>query len=274
MRVVANLITRPCLTPINFGERRGCGCRELRVSGRHAIAKVAPKRNSGSITRVERPLSNQRMPGKKPARKKSRLREAETEWTWNKRYRVWDASRKIFLYPENWIEPDLRSSPLSRAALQKIVAFVCKWRKQDGGSCVLFTGKNRVGVLLAAQTLARDLEKDLYRIDLSAVVSEYIGETEKNLRRIFDSAKSSSAILFFDEADALFGKRTRVKDSHDRYADIETNYLLQRLESHRGLSILATGRRSNVDEAFLRRFHFVISIPFRRKGRRRKSSAR
>ena len=102
---------------------------------------------------------------------------------------------------------------------------------------------------------------DLYRIDLSNVVSKYIGETEKNLRRVFDAAEQGGGILFFDEADALFGKRSEVKDSHDRYSNIEINYLLQRMESYRGLAILAT-TKSSLDSAFLRRIRFVINFPF------------
>src|SRR5205085_1685194 len=100
------------------------------------------------------------------------------------------------------------------------------------------------------------------RIDLSAVVSKYIGETEKNLRRLFDAADDGGAILFFDEADALFGKRSEVKDSHDRYANIEINYLLQRMESYRGLAILATNQKSALDVAFLRRLRFLVNFPF------------
>ena len=106
------------------------------------------------------------------------------------------------------------------------------------------------------------LQLDLYRIDLSSVVSKYIGETEKNLRRVFDAAEDGGAILFFDEADALFGKRSEVKDSHDRYANIEINYLLQRMESYRGLAVLATNMKSALDPAFLRRIRFVVNFPF------------
>src|SRR5213076_526635 len=109
---------------------------------------------------------------------------------------------------------------------------------------VLFTGKNRMSALVAARTLARDLGKDLYRVDLSGVVSKYIGETEKNLRLVFDAAKKGGAVLFFDEADALFGKRTNVKDSHNRYANIEIDYLLERIEDYAGLAVLATGNRT------------------------------
>ncbi|MNQ63206.1 ATP-dependent zinc metalloprotease FtsH 3 [compost metagenome] len=115
---------------------------------------------------------------------------------------------------------------------------------------------------MAAEVLARETGLDLYRIDLSAVVSKYIGETEKNLRRLFEAAEDGGAILLFDEADALFGKRTEVKDSHDRYANIEISYLLQRMESYRGLAVLTTNLKSNLDSAFLRRLRFVVQFPF------------
>jgi SpoVK/Ycf46/Vps4 family AAA+-type ATPase len=110
--------------------------------------------------------------------------------------------------------------------------------------------------------LANELGLDLYRIDLSQVVSKYIGETEKNLRRVFDAAESGGAILLFDEADALFGKRTEVRDSHDRYANIEVSYLLQRMEAYRGLAVLTTNMKEAIDSAFLRRLRFVITFPF------------
>ena len=115
---------------------------------------------------------------------------------------------------------------------------------------------------MAAEVIANDLRLNLYRIDLSAVVSKYIGETEKNLRRLFDAAEGGSTILFFDEADALFGKRSEVKDSHDRYANIEINYLLQRMEGYSGLAILATNMKSALDPAFVRRLRFIINFPF------------
>ncbi|HEU4535189.1 MAG TPA: ATP-binding protein, partial [Polyangiaceae bacterium] len=98
---------------------------------------------------------------------------------------------------------------------------------------------------------------DLYRVDLAAVVNKYIGETEKNLKRLFDAADLSDLVLFFDEADSLFGKRTEVKDAHDRYANLEISYLLERMERFKGLAILATNRRKDLDEAFLRRLRFV-----------------
>ncbi len=130
------------------------------------------------------------------------------------------------------------------------------------GISTLFAGESGTGKTMAAEVIANELRLDLYRIDLSAVVSKYIGETEKNLRRLFDAAENGGAILFFDEADALFGKRSEVKDSHDRYANIEINYLLQRIESYRGLAILATNFKNAIDSAFMRRLRFVVNFPF------------
>ena len=129
------------------------------------------------------------------------------------------------------------------------------------GVSAMFAGESGTGKTMAAEVIANELQLNLYRIDLSAVVSKYIGETEKNLRRLFDAAEDGGAILFFDEADALFGKRSEVKDSHDRYANIEINYLLQRIEAFRGLAILATNLRSSLDQAFLRRLRFIVSFP-------------
>jgi hypothetical protein len=130
------------------------------------------------------------------------------------------------------------------------------------GINALFTGDSGTGKTMAAEVIANHLRLNLYRIDLSGVVSKYIGETEKNLRRLFDAAEDGGAILFFDEADALFGKRSEVKDSHDRYANIEINYLLQRMESYNGLAILATNKKSALDEAFVRRLRFIVNFPF------------
>jgi hypothetical protein len=130
------------------------------------------------------------------------------------------------------------------------------------GVTALFAGPSGTGKTMAAEVLARELDLDLYRIDLAGVVNKYIGETEKNLRRIFAAAEESGAILFFDEADALFGKRTDVRDSHDRYANIEIDYLLQRMEGYTGLAILATNRKAALDRAFLRRLRFLVDFPF------------
>jgi hypothetical protein len=130
------------------------------------------------------------------------------------------------------------------------------------GISALFAGSSGTGKTLAAETLATELKLDLYRIDLSAVVSKYIGETEKNLRRVFDAAETGGVILLFDEADAIFGKRSEVKDSHDRHANIEVSYLLQRMEAYRGLAILTTNLKDSLDTAFLRRIRFVVQFPF------------
>ena len=130
------------------------------------------------------------------------------------------------------------------------------------GLSALFAGPSGTGKTLAAEILANELELDLFRIDLSAVVSKYIGETEKNLRRVFDAAEEGGAVLLFDEADALFGKRSEVKDSHDRYANVEISYLLQRMEAYRGLAILTTNMREALDPAFLRRLRFIVQFPF------------
>lgn len=130
------------------------------------------------------------------------------------------------------------------------------------GVNVLFAGPSGTGKTMAAEVIAEELQLDLYKIDLSTVVSKYIGETEKNLARIFAEATTSNAILFFDEADALFGKRSEVKDAHDRYANIEIGYLLQKMEEYAGVVILATNLRKNMDDAFVRRMHFTVEFPF------------
>jgi hypothetical protein len=130
------------------------------------------------------------------------------------------------------------------------------------GISTLFSGPSGTGKTMAAEVLANELRLDLFRIDLSAVINKYIGETEKNLARVFDAAETGGTILLFDEADALFGKRSEVKDSHDRYANIEISYLLQRMESYRGLAILTTNMKSALDPAFLRRLRFVVQFPF------------
>ena len=131
----------------------------------------------------------------------------------------------------------------------------------ESGLAALFAGPPGTGKTMAAEAIAAELDLPLYRIDLSQVVNKYIGETEKNLRQLFDAADSADVILFFDEADALFGKRTEVKDAHDRYANLEISYLLERMERFKGLAILATNRRKELDEAFLRRLRFVVEFP-------------
>ena len=131
----------------------------------------------------------------------------------------------------------------------------------ESGIAVMFCGLPGTGKTMAAEAIATALTLPIFRVDLSQVVNKYIGETEKNLKRIFDAAELSDCILFFDEADALFGKRTEVKDAHDRFANIEVSYLLERMERFKGLAILATNRRKDLDEAFVRRLRFIIEFP-------------
>ena len=169
---------------------------------------------------------------------------------------------------------DLILPPRQQAALQEIAMQVRQrgqiyedwgFRRQHSrglGITALFAGGSGTGKTLAAEVLASELQLDLYRIDLSSVVDKYIGETEKNLRRIFDAAEAGGVILLFDEADALFGKRSEVKDSHDRHANIEVSYLLQRMEGYRGLAILTSNLKDALDDAFLRRLRFVVEFPF------------
>jgi ATPase family associated with various cellular activities (AAA) len=169
---------------------------------------------------------------------------------------------------------DLVLPPEELASLHRLAAQVRgrpavlrAWAAERGeqrgrGITAMFAGQPGTGKTLAAEVLAHDLELILYRIDLSAVVSKYIGETERNLRRVFDAADQGGGLLFFDEADALFGRRSEVKDAHDRYANIEVNYLLQRMEDFSGVAILATNQAQALDQAFLRRLRMVVTFPF------------
>jgi len=169
---------------------------------------------------------------------------------------------------------DLVLPPAQKTTLRQLAAqakhrltVYGKWGfdAKDGrgfGVTALFAGESGTGKTMAAEVLAQDLRLDLFRIDLSSVISKYIGETEKNLSRLFDAAEDSGAILLFDEADALFGKRSEVRDSHDRYANIEVSHLLQRMESYRGVAILTTNAKSAIDSAFERRLRFIVQFPF------------
>jgi SpoVK/Ycf46/Vps4 family AAA+-type ATPase len=134
-------------------------------------------------------------------------------------------------------------------------------RSPGKGVTALFAGPSGAGKIMAAEVIAKELGLDLYRIDLSAVESKYIGETEKNLRRLFDAAEDGGAILFFDEADALFGKRSEVRDSHDRYANVEISHLLQRMDRHRGIAILAASLPQNPDGSLVRPVDFTVTFP-------------
>jgi ATPase family protein associated with various cellular activities (AAA)/winged helix domain-containing protein len=169
---------------------------------------------------------------------------------------------------------DLTVPERTRHALRQIVEQVRqRWRvyhewgfgarsMRGLGTSAMFAGPSGTGKTMAAEILAGDLHLDLYRIDLSATVSKWVGETAKNLRRIFDAAEEGGAVLLFDEADALFNKRSQVKDSHDRYANVEISYLLQRMEAYRGLAILTSNREDDLDAAFLRRLRFIVRFPF------------
>jgi hypothetical protein len=196
--------------------------------------------------------------------------------------RLWNASRRqarpalddLGRRIENrrgWEDLVLPAAQLD--TLHEIVAHVAQRQKvyetwgfgqhaRGTGTSVIFAGASGTGKTLAAEVLANALNLDLYQVDLSGVVNKYIGETEKNLRRIFHAAETGGVILLFDEADALFGRRSEVRDSHDRYANIEVSYLLQQMESHRGLAILTTNMLENFDPAFLRRVRYVVQFPF------------
>ncbi|HET9700760.1 MAG TPA: ATP-binding protein [Burkholderiales bacterium] len=140
----------------------------------------------------------------------------------------------------------------------------------EGGLSVLFAGGPGTGKTMAAEAIGRELALPLYRVDLSQVVNKYIGETEKNLKQVFDAAEASDVVLFFDEADALFGRRTDVKDAHDRFANIEVSYLLERMERFKGLAILSTNRRKDLDEAFTRRLRYIVEFPMPGEPERRR----
>ena len=163
--------------------------------------------------------------------------------------------------PQEQILRQLAAQVRYRMQVYETWGFSDKGRRGLGVSA-LFTGESGTGKTLAAEVLAHELGLDLYRIDLSSVVSKYIGETEKNLRQVFDAAEEGGVLLLFDEADALFGKRSEVKDSHDRYANIEVGYLLQRLEAYQGLAILTTNLKSSLDKSFHRRLRFTVNFPF------------
>jgi SpoVK/Ycf46/Vps4 family AAA+-type ATPase len=170
---------------------------------------------------------------------------------------------------EDIVLPDDRMAQLSEIANQVLYQHVvyeewglAKKSSLGRGVAALFAGQSGTGKTMAAEVIANDLGLDVYKIDLSGLVSKYIGETEKNLARVFEEASDTNAILFFDEADAVFGKRSEVRDSHDRYANIEVSYLLQKMEEYDGIVVLATNLRSNLDEAFLRRMRAIVEFPF------------
>jgi SpoVK/Ycf46/Vps4 family AAA+-type ATPase len=163
--------------------------------------------------------------------------------------------------PQKQILRQLAAQVRHRMKVYETWGFSTKGRRGLGVS-VLFTGPSGTGKTMAAEVLAHDLRLDLYRVDLASVVSKYIGETEKNLKQVFDAAEEGGALILFDEADALFGRRGEVNDSRDRYANIEVGYLLQRMESYQGLAILTSNFKSAIDPAFQRRLRFTVTFPF------------
>ncbi|MBD9542416.1 ATP-binding protein [Ensifer sp. ENS04] len=182
--------------------------------------------------------------------------------------------------PATW--DDLILAPRQKDVLESIIAqvrnrtqvyeewgFGVRLQHKGLGVSALFSGPSGAGKSMAGEVIGNALDLDVYRVDLSAMVSKWVGETEKNLRRVFDAAEDGGVILQFDEADALFGRRSEVKDSHDRHANIEVSYLLQRLEAYRGLCILTTNMRDNIDDAFLRRLRFIVDFRFPNLAERR-----
>jgi hypothetical protein len=167
----------------------------------------------------------------------------------------------VVLDLQNTMLRQLAAQVRHRMTVYETWGFAQKGRRGLGVSA-LFTGPSGTGKTMAAEVLASELRLDLYRVDLSAVISKYIGETEKNLKQVFDAAEEGGVLLLFDEADALFGKRSEVRDSHDRYANIEVGYLLQRIEAYQGLAILTTNLKSSLDKAFQRRLRFTVPFPF------------
>ena len=162
---------------------------------------------------------------------------------------------------EKFVLHDIAAHVRQRLTVYEKWGFAGRSRRGLGISA-LFAGTSGTGKTMAAEVLGNELQLDVYRVDLSSVIDKYIGETEKNLKRIFDAAEGGGVILLFDEADALFGKRTEVKDSHDRHANVGVSYLLQRMEAYRGLAVLTTNLKNSLDQAFLRRLRFVIQFPF------------
>ncbi len=207
----------------------------------------------------------------------ARATAPDDSWNWAKRFRIWDATRRIFVYPENWIVPEPRVSKPVEVRLSGVVSF----RPPDGsgagrgraasagprGARVLFSGAAAPAALGAAYVVARDMARDLYRIDMRAVVSTSMAETEKQLDRVLAAAARRDAVLLFDEADALFARRSEVKDAHDRYANSE---LLQRTAARAAPVVLATRKPAPKRAAQSGSFHFVIRFRAPRMARARR----
>jgi ATP-dependent 26S proteasome regulatory subunit len=269
------------LEPVSFSQRNLVRLDVVRPNPveqsalwREALGKLAPKHN-GQIGKIVSQFDLEPLQIRQ-AIASVQLTDSPDSALWNAcrqqaRVALEDLAQRL-VPVATW--EDLVLPELQKRTLEEIVAAVNQrsqvyetWgfsqKSSRGlGISALFAGSSGTGKTMAAEILARALQLDIYRIDLSAVVSKYIGETEKNLRRIFDAAEQGGVILLFDEADALFGKRSEVKDAHDRHANIEVSYLLQRMEAYRGLAILTTNFKSALDPAFLRRIRFVVPFPF------------
>ena len=249
----ATALWRECLAPIPGGPQVNVsvlatqfqlGPEGIAAAARHALHRPEHEPVARTVWKACRLLARARLDDL------AQRIEPDADWT------------RIVLPPE-----ELRTLRAIGAQVRHRARVFHEWGfsshgQRGSGTSAVFSGPSGTGKTMAAEVLAGELDLDLYRIDLSAVVSKYIGETEKNLRRVFDAAEESGAILLFDEADALFGKRTEIKDSHDRHANIEVSYLLQRMESYQGLAILTTNLRKNIDDAFLRRIQFIVEFPF------------
>ena len=263
-------VDAPVLT---VGDRIELWARELGAAGRNATAGLSAEGLAGHLplgpAQVQRAVD--------AARTSAQLRDGHiTAEDLRRGVRAQNAAGLERLARR--IEPevgwdDLVLAPNVRRALVELAArarhrdtVLAEWRMRRGGGrgrgvTALFAGDSGTGKTMSAEVIARDLGLDLYTVNLATVVDKYIGETEKNLERIFAEAGGVNAVLFFDEADAIFGKRSDVKDAHDRYANIESAYLLQRLETFDGLAVLASNLRANIDEAFTRRLDAIIDFP-------------
>ena len=179
----------------------------------------------------------------------------KSPWDWRRNYRVWEANRKVFLYPENWIEPELRPPSVPQFQLDEILKTARAQR-----TSVLFTSAPSERAILAARALAAALGRDLCRVDVTQVPSKFIGETEKHLDRIFAAAAQTRAVLLFDEADALFGTRSDASGGPDRFANATVASLLQRIEDYDGVAILASNLKHTAGAVLARRFAFVLDL--------------
>jgi hypothetical protein len=218
--------------------------RDIARAGREAAESAAPGAIDAALWETCRRLEHVRLDGL--------AQRIESRTGWND---------LVLPAPQTALLREIATHARHRLVVYERWGFAAK-SARGLGLAVLFAGESGTGKTMAAEVLANELHLELFRIDLSAVVSKYIGETEKNLARVFDAAEDSGAVLLFDEADALFGKRSEVKDSHDRYANIEVSYLLQRMEAYRGLAILTSNQKAALDPAFQRRLRFVVHFPF------------